>query len=108
MPPQSDLVLGFLSFFLISATALILNDYFDYEFDKINAPERPLPAGMVTKQDVIVLSVVVALLGLLSSALISTAALFVVIVVWIVGVAYNWRFKRAGLIGNLMVSFLSA
>lgn len=105
IPSVSDLVLGFLSFFFISATALILNDYFDYEIDRVNAPERPLPAGMVTKQDVLALSIVVALLGMLSSALIGTTALLVVIVVWIVGLAYNWRFKRAGLVGNLMVSF---
>lgn len=105
IPRPTELVLGFLSFFFISATALILNDYFDYEIDKINAPERPLPAGMVTKQDVVVLSVLIASLGIISGALIGPAALLVVIVVWGVGAAYNWRFKRTGLAGNLMVSF---
>ncbi|NTU50494.1 MAG: UbiA family prenyltransferase, partial [Desulfobulbaceae bacterium] len=105
VPPVSVLVLGFLSFFFISATALILNDYFDYEIDMVNAPQRPLPSGMVTKADVVILSVVVALLGFLFSALISVTALVVTVVVWSVGVAYNWRFKRTGLLGNLMVSF---
>jgi geranylgeranylglycerol-phosphate geranylgeranyltransferase len=105
VPSISMLVFGFLSIFFISATALILNDYFDYEIDKVNAPERPLPSGMVTKKDVVILSVVVALLGFVSSALISVTALVVTVVVWIVGVAYNWRFKRTGLLGNLMVSF---
>ena len=105
VPPFSHLLLGFLSFFFISATALILNDVFDLEIDKINTPERPLPAGLVTKRDAIVLSMTVALLGLISSALISLTALLVVLVVWIVGVAYNWRFKCTGIWGNLMVSF---
>lgn len=105
LPHNDELVLGFLSIFCISATALILNDYFDYEIDKINSPERPLPAGLVTKRDVVVLSFVVALLGMGFAALISTTALLVTIVVWIVGVAYNWRFKRTGLFGNLMVAF---
>jgi geranylgeranylglycerol-phosphate geranylgeranyltransferase len=105
MPRPVELVLGFLSFFFISATALILNDYFDLEIDRVNAPGRPLPSGMVTKRDVIVLSTVVAMLGMLAAALIGTTALLVVIVVWIVGVAYNWRFKRTGLAGNLMVAF---
>jgi geranylgeranylglycerol-phosphate geranylgeranyltransferase len=104
VPRLSELVLGFLSIFFISATALILNDYFDCEIDKINAPDRPLPAGLVTKRDVLALSMVVALLGLICSALISLTALLVAVVVWIIGVAYNWRLKRTGLPGNLMVS----
>jgi geranylgeranylglycerol-phosphate geranylgeranyltransferase len=105
LPRLSDLALGFLSIFFISATALILNDYFDYEIDKVNAPERPLPAGIVTKREVLILSNLVAILGMISSAFISFSALLVTIVVWIVGVAYNSRFKRTGLLGNLMVSF---
>ena len=60
---------------------------------------------MVSKQDVLVLSFVVAFLGLMASALINLTALITILVVWIVGVLYNWRFKRSGLIGNLMVSF---
>jgi hypothetical protein len=49
----STTILGFLSVFFILATSLILNDYFDIESDKINAPERPLPAGLVTRHDVV-------------------------------------------------------
>ncbi|MCC4767151.1 prenyltransferase [Methanosarcina sp. DH1] len=105
LPTTTEIVLGFLSIFFISATALILNDYFDLEIDRINAPERPLPAGLVTEQEVILLSIVVAILGLITSYLISLEALLVVILVWAVGLLYNWRFKKAGLIGNLMVSF---
>lgn len=101
-------MLGFLSVFFISATALILNDYFDLEIDRINAPQRPLPSGMITPRDVIVLSFVVAFLGLMASALISLTAFITICVVWIVGVLYNWRCKCPGLIGNLMVSFRSA
>ena len=104
-PGLAELILGSLSYFFISATALILNDLFDLEIDRVNAPGRPLPSGMVTKRDVIVLSMVVALLGLICAALIGTTAFLVVLVVWVVGVAYNWRFKRTGLVGNLMVAF---
>jgi geranylgeranylglycerol-phosphate geranylgeranyltransferase len=57
--------------FFISATSLILNDYFDIESDKINAPERPLPAGLVTERDVVLLSIVVTMLGFITGYLIS-------------------------------------
>ena len=108
LPSPAQATYGFLSIFCISATALILNDYFDIETDRINAPSRPLPSGLVTKPDVIVLSVVVALLGFLFSALISYQALVVTVGVWLVGFLYNWRFKRTGILGNLLSHFLSA
>ncbi len=105
VPRFSQLVLGFSSIFFISATALILNDYFDFETDTINAPDRPLPAGLVSKQEVVLLSIIVALAGLITSALVGLVAFLVAAAVWLVGLAYNWRFKRTGLFGNLMVAF---
>lgn len=105
LPSTTEIILGFLSIFFISATSLILNDYFDIEIDKINAPERPLPAGLVTEQDVVLLSFVVTMLGFITGYLISFEALLVVVLVWIVGFLYNWRLKKAGFVGNLMVSF---
>jgi len=104
-PQLLQMATGFLSFFFISAAALILNDYFDLEIDRVNAPQRPLPAGLVTQRDVLVLSSAVTLLGFLASTLISLLALITTVVVWIVGFLYNWRYKRSGLAGNLMVSF---
>jgi len=104
-PTIKEIILGFFSVFLISATTLILNDYFDIESDKINAPGRPLPAGLVTKQDVVLLSCAVTVLGFIASYMVSFKALLVVILVWAVGFLYNWRFKKTGFWGNLMVSF---
>ncbi|WP_410507499.1 UbiA family prenyltransferase [Methanosarcina hadiensis] len=104
-PTTAEIVLGFLSFFFISAAALILNDYFDLETDKINALEMPLPAGLVTGSDVILLSIAVTILGFITGYLIGFEALLAVVLVWAVGFLYNWRFKKAGFIGNLMVSF---
>lgn len=105
IPPFSALLSGFVSIFCISATALILNDCFDYETDKVNAPQRPLPAGMLTRQEAVVFSIVVALIGMVTSAAISPTALVVAMIVWAVGVAYNGRFKRTGLPGNILVAF---
>ena len=104
VPPLTTLLLGFFAYFFISATALILNDYFDYETDRVNAPERPLPSGLVTKTEVLTLSIVVALLGLALSVLLGLQAFIVAAVVWSLGFLYNWRLKRAGIWGNLLVS----
>ena len=104
-PAVGDMAAGFLSVFFISASALILNDYFDIESDRINAPERPLPSGQVSPQDVIILSIVVTILGLAISYWSGLAALLVAGLVWLVGFLYNWRFKQTGLPGNLKKTF---
>lgn len=105
LPTLRQATLDFLCFFFISATALILNGYFDIETDRINAPSRPLPSGLVTKTEVVDLSVILALLGLLSSLLIDLKAFIIVAIIWIVGFLYNWRLKKSGFFGNLVVGF---
>jgi geranylgeranylglycerol-phosphate geranylgeranyltransferase len=105
LPSVAEATFGFLSMFCISATALILNDYFDVETDRINAPGRPVPSGLVTKTEALALSSAVAVLGFLFSYLINYQALVVALAVWAIGFLYNWRFKRAGLVGNLFVAF---
>jgi geranylgeranylglycerol-phosphate geranylgeranyltransferase len=42
-PPLRELTFGFLCGFFMAGSALVLNDYFDFEVDKINTPERALP-----------------------------------------------------------------
>ncbi len=105
VPGIVEIGLGFGSMFLVSATALILNDFFDLEVDRINAPQRPLPSGRVTPRQVLGLSIIVALAGLAASAALGLIVFATALVVWVVGVLYNWRFKRTGLTGNLMVAF---
>jgi geranylgeranylglycerol-phosphate geranylgeranyltransferase len=105
IPVFRELILGFSSVFLISASSLILNDYFDLESDRINAPTRPLPAGLVTECDVILLFIGVTIVGLVANALLGFISLLVGLLAWTVGFLYNWRFKKSGLPGNLMVSF---
>jgi len=105
IPAFREMILGFSSVFLISAASLILNDYFDLESDRINAPTRPLPAGLVTECDVILLFIGVTIVGLATSALLGFMSLLVGLLAWTVGFLYNWRFKKSGLPGNLMVSF---
>jgi geranylgeranylglycerol-phosphate geranylgeranyltransferase len=81
LPSASQMVLGFLCVFCISAASLILNDYFDIESDRINAPDRPLPAGFVTRRDVVFLFVVVTMVGFVSAGMISMQTFMVVVLV---------------------------
>ncbi|HEY8889013.1 MAG TPA: UbiA family prenyltransferase [Clostridium sp.] len=103
-PSVHDLFYGFICGFFISSPALILNDYFDIEVDRINSPNRPLPAGIISPLEVIVLTIVTTFIGLVAAAMISIYALIICIILWVIGVLYNWKLKETGLPGNIMVS----
>ncbi len=103
-PSLWETALGFLCGFFISGSAIVWNDYFDLEVDRVNTPDRPLPAGLLSPTEAIVLAGVTALLGLAASYLLGIPAFVLCILFWIIGFLYNWKFKEAGLLGNLMVS----
>jgi geranylgeranylglycerol-phosphate geranylgeranyltransferase len=96
---------GFLSVFLISASILVSNDYFDIETDKINAPDRPIPSNLVSLSEALSFSVFLLIAGLVLSYLISISALMFSVGLAVIGFLYNRIFKKHGLAGNLMVSF---
>lgn len=94
-----------LSVFLISASILVSNDYFDVETDKINAPHRPIPSKAVTSNEALLLASFLLITGIILSYTISIEALLFSIGLTVIGLLYNRKFKRHGLTGNLMVSF---
>lgn len=98
-------IFGFISIFLISASILVLNDYFDIETDKINAPHRPIPSNLVLPSEALFFSVLLLLTGLFLSFLIGIIVLLISFILAIIGFLYNRYYKKRGLLGNLMVSF---
>lgn len=96
---------GFLSVFLISASILVMNDYFDVETDKINAPHRPIPSNLVTPNEALYFSLFLLFTGILLSYLISVTVFLISILLAVIGFLYNRYFKKSGLPGNLMVCF---
>jgi geranylgeranylglycerol-phosphate geranylgeranyltransferase len=98
-------VFGFMSVFLISASILVMNDYFDVETDKINAPHRPIPSNLVTPNEALYFSLFLLLAGIILGYLISVTVFLISILLAVIGFLYNRYFKKSGLPGNLMVSF---
>ena len=96
---------AFLSVFFISASILVLNDYFDIETDKINAPHRPIPSGLVKPNEALRLSIFLLAAGLILSFIISVTAFIFSVVLSVIGFLYNRKFKKSGLPGNLLVCF---
>ncbi len=98
-------IFGFASVFFISASILVLNDYFDVETDKVNAPHRPIPSGLVAPVDALMFSIILMFAGLFLSYMINIATLICSVVLLVIGFLYNRKFKKSGWPGNVMVSF---
>ena len=105
LPTFAQLLLGFLTGFFISGTAMITNDYFDLSVDKINHPDTPLPSGRITVFELTLVAGLFSFAGFLAAALLNLTLLIVALVIWTIGLLYNWRIKETGLLGNMIVAF---
>ncbi len=103
--PPPLILAAFLSVFCISAAILVLNDFFDVETDRINAPQRPIPSGAVSPSEALALSLLLLLAGFVLSWLVNLTVLLIAVCLTIIGFLYNRKFKKSGLPGNMMVSF---
>ncbi len=104
LPSPGTAARGFLLGFFLSSSAMVFNDYFDLEVDRVNAPQRPLPAGLLTRSEAVVLGCLIALAGLAVAWSFQPLVLGLSLVVWLIGFLYNWKLKAAGIWGNLIVS----
>lgn len=103
-----NLVYSFFTGFLLTASSMAINDYYDREIDAINEPSRPIPSGLVEPREALAFAMVLAILGLITASLTSlnvmpqcfaTAAVF-----WLISVSYVTFGKKTGFPGNLLVS----
>lgn len=104
IPSLTDLGLGFGLGLFLSSSAMIFNDLFDLEVDRINTPNKPLPSGRVTTTEAVVLGIITGVIALLIAGLISALVLILSLVLWVLGFLYNWKLKATGFLGNLIVA----
>ena len=95
---------GFMAGFLLLAASMVLNDYFDREIDRINEPERPIPAGVIKPAEALSFSLILAAIGFWFAGNSGVGALVIATVSVIIMVLYNSRLKKTGLLGNALVS----
>jgi geranylgeranylglycerol-phosphate geranylgeranyltransferase len=101
----SKVLLGFMTGFLLTGSSMVINDYIDVEIDRINEPDRPIPSGRISRKSALVYSIILGVLGILSSLFINIQSFVIAFVAFLVAISYNAWGKKTGLIGNMMVSF---
>lgn len=94
--------------FLILGGGNAINDYFDYEIDKINKPSRPVTSGAVSRSDALILSISFFLAGIGLSKYINYYCLAIAVANTLVLVAYAKFSKKLLFLSNLMIGYLVA
>jgi geranylgeranylglycerol-phosphate geranylgeranyltransferase len=92
---------------VIGAGGMVINDLYDIEIDRINKPERPLPAGLITRKSALITYAALSISGIVLSFFTSTAALIIALAAVPMIFAYSAYLKRTPLLGNLLVAFLT-
>jgi len=106
-PDSTTLLLIFFSMACISSAGFSINDYFDKESDAVIKPKRPIPSGMLSSKQVIVISVFLFSLGLLLAFLINWLSFTILLVDSLLLIVYSVFVKQqSGLVANIMVGLL--
>ena len=105
LPSPAEAVFGFLTAFLLLAGTMVFNDIQDVQVDRVNSPDRPIPSGRVTIRQAYGLSIVFSALSLIFSLVLGLLTFLTALAALALMVYYNTRGKKAGLLGNVVVSF---
>ena len=102
-----------LSTILIAAAGYIINDYFDIKIDAINRPEKAILEHKINRRAGIIYHSVLNGIGLLLAAIIAIGAgklhwLLIQLFCTVLLFVYSSHFKRMFVIGNVVVSLLTA
>lgn len=103
-----NLVLGFVTGFMLTAASMAMNDYYDREIDAVNEPKRPIPSGIIKPTEALVLAFLFTVVGFSAAYLTGMLCLLTSVIAWLIVVAYTTVGKRSGLPGNFLVSICVA
>jgi geranylgeranylglycerol-phosphate geranylgeranyltransferase len=103
--PVGQSVLGFLTGFFLCAYSMIVNDIYDVEVDRVNQPGRPIPSGKISIQGANRLSILMLLIGIACAVLsLNAVAVAVAATYAFISWLYNFRAKKVGIAGNIIVA----
>ncbi|MCD6381629.1 MAG: UbiA family prenyltransferase [Candidatus Aenigmarchaeota archaeon] len=100
-------ILALVAGFLFTGAGNVINDYFDFETDRINKPERPIPSGKISKKKSLVYYILLSITGLGISFLVSLNFFIIALLSLVVFTLYPGLLKKIPFVKNVTVAFLS-
>ena len=101
---KTNLFLGIITAFTLTAASMVMNDYFDRKIDAINEPNRPIPRGDVSPTKALVFAIILSLFGFIAAIKTNLYSFCVAVIAWIISISYVAGGKKTGLLGNFLVS----
>ncbi len=108
MIAPETIVLIFFSMAFITSAGFAINDYFDRESDAVIKPKRPIPSGALSLKQVVVISGLLFVVGLIMAAYINWLSFAIIAVDSILLLIYSTLVKRkSGFIANILIGVLT-
>ena len=107
MVPGKNIITAAVSASLISAGGNAVNDYFDYNIDKLNKSYRSLPSGKITRENALIFWFTVSFIGIILSLFINSTAFLIALTAVVFLYIYSSHEKNKVLTGNFLVSILA-
>jgi 4-hydroxybenzoate polyprenyltransferase len=103
---QTEFIILFLIVFFTAAGAFALNDYYDYETDKMNERyDRPLILGLLSRKIAVVTSIISFSIVLFLSFYLNTPTRILVLISLPPFILYNVGLKKIILIKNFIIAY---
>lgn len=98
---------AFVSFCILSSSSYLINDLLDIEKDRLHPVKknRPLARGDVTKQQAILISISLAILGLFVAYSINSTFFIVAIIFILMQYSYSFLIKKKALLDIIGIAF---
>lgn len=93
---------------LVAAGGYVINDYFDYEVDRLNKPYRPIPSGRVRRGEALGLALALFAGGVALAILPGPVSFAYAFLNAVLMFMYSYKIKELGLLGNITVAFSGA
>ena len=106
------IIIAMVTVFFETAAGNVINDYFDYNIDLVNKPERPIPSGRISLKNGRNYAYFLFLAGTVCGFLISYLTgnwipFIIVLIADMILYLYAYKLKTTPLIGNLAVGFMT-
>ena len=82
---------------------VVMNDFFDAALDSVERPERPIPSGLISQMQALVLGLLLLLGGIVSAFFVSPASGTLALAIAIAAVGYDKWAKHRSFIGPLVM-----
>lgn len=102
------ILLIFFSMAFITSAGFSINDYFDRESDAIIKPKRPIPSGLFSLKQVIIISGLLFAIGLILAFMINWLSFVILMIDSLLLLIYSAYVKRkSGFAANVLVGLLT-